>query len=187
MWKNKLNEFKETLKAKKNFAVAEAQKAYKLFCCFVIGKAQMQCNRIVNKMHTKNPWISVSGQCHKGLCVHFWLSFMDCIKLHKLTVFPADTTEKQSYYMQQTIKKPQWVTVPEFVSRMGVLNEYQAYLPMVFDSSVAVEGTKKMNVPFDEADLAWIVQNLEPVSCVNQYNTTHSMLPKSPRALLTDL
>jgi hypothetical protein len=37
---------------------------------------------------------------------------------------------------------------------MGVLNEYQAYLPMVFDSSVAVEGTKKMNVPFDEADLA---------------------------------
>jgi hypothetical protein len=32
---------------------------------------------------------------------------MDCIKLHKLTVFPADAAENQRYYMQQRIKKPQ--------------------------------------------------------------------------------
>jgi hypothetical protein len=32
---------------------------------------------------------------------------MDCIELHKLTIFPADAAEKQRYYMQQTIKKPQ--------------------------------------------------------------------------------
>jgi hypothetical protein len=31
---------------------------------------------------------------------------MDCIKLHKLTIFPADAAEKEHYYMQQTIKKP---------------------------------------------------------------------------------
>jgi hypothetical protein len=54
-WKNKLNQFKETLKAKKDFAVAKAQKAYKLFSCFDVGKAQMQWDRIVNEMHTKNP------------------------------------------------------------------------------------------------------------------------------------
>ncbi len=35
----KLNKFKEILKAKRDFAVVEAQKAYKLFCCFVIGEA----------------------------------------------------------------------------------------------------------------------------------------------------
>jgi hypothetical protein len=70
---------------------------------------------------------------------------------------------------------------------MGVLNNYLAYLPMVFDSSMAVAGTKKVNVPFDEADLARIVLNLVPSSWVNQYNMTHSMLPKNPRALLNDL
>ncbi len=70
---------------------------------------------------------------------------------------------------------------------MGVLNDYLAYLPTVFDSSMAVAGTKKMNVPFDEADLARIVLNSVPSSWVNQYNMTHSTLPKNPRALLNDI
>ncbi len=112
---------------------------------------------------------------------------MDCIELHKLTIFPADVDEKQCYYMQQTIKKPWRVTVRQFVSCMGVLNDYLAYLPTVFDSSMAIEGTKKMNVLFDEVDLAKIVLNLVPSSWVNQHNMMHSTLPKTPRALLTDL
>ncbi len=89
---------------------------------------------------------------------------MDCIELHNCTVFPADAAEKQRYYMQQTIKKPQQVTVRQFVSRMGVLNDYLAYLPMVFDSSMVIAGTMKMNVPFDKADLAGIVLNSVPSS-----------------------
>jgi hypothetical protein len=112
---------------------------------------------------------------------------MDCIKLHKLTVFPADAAEKQHYYMQQTIKKPQWVTVRQFVSRMDVLNDYLAYLPTVFNSLMAIAGTKKMNVPFDEANLAGIELNLVPSSWINQYIMMHSMLPKNPRALLNNL
>jgi hypothetical protein len=111
---------------------------------------------------------------------------MDCIELQKLTIFPADATEKQRYYMQQTIKKPQQVTVHQFVSCMRVSNDYLAYPPMVFDSSMAIEGTKKMNVPFDEADLTRIVLNLVPSSWANQYSMMHSTLSKNPRSLLTD-
>ncbi len=70
---------------------------------------------------------------------------------------------------------------------MGVLNDYLAYLPTVFDSLMAIAGTKKMNVPFDEADLAGIVLNLVPSSWVNQYNIMHSTLSKNPRALLNNL
>jgi hypothetical protein len=147
----------------------------------------MQWDRIVNKMHTKNPWIGVNGKSNKGICVKSWISFMDCIELHKLTVVPADAAEKQRYYMRQTIKKPQQVTVRQIVSRMGVLNDYLAYLSMVLDSSMAVTGNKKMNVPFDEADLAGIVLDLVPSSWVNQYNMTHSTLPKNPRALMNNL
>jgi hypothetical protein len=85
------------------------------------------------------------------------------------------------------IKKPQQVTVHQFVSRMGLLNDYLAYLPTVFNLLMAVTGTKKMNVPFNEADLSGIVLNLVPSSWVNQYNMMHSMLPKNPRALLNNL
>ncbi len=60
-------------------------------------------------------------------------------------------------YMQQHVRKPQRVTVQAFVTRMGLLNDYLAYLPTVKDSSMAVEDTKKGNVPFDKADLARIV------------------------------
>ncbi len=37
--KKKLLKIKKTLKAKRNFAVAETQKVCKLFRCFVVGKA----------------------------------------------------------------------------------------------------------------------------------------------------
>jgi hypothetical protein len=144
----------------------------------------MQWDKIMNERHMKNPWIGVNGKSNQGICVKSWISFMDCIELHKLTVFPADTAEKQHYYMQQTIKKPQQVMVCQFVSHMGVLNDYLAYLPTVFNLSMAIAGTKKMNVPFNEADLAGIVLNLVPSSWVNQYNMTHST---NPRALQKDL
>jgi hypothetical protein len=104
---------------------------------------------------------------------------MDCIKLNKLTVFPAGATEKQRFYIQQTIKKSQRVTVSQYISHMDMLNDYLAYLPMVYDSSMAVEGTKKIKIPFVEADLARIVLNFVLVTWVNQYNMTHSTLPKS--------
>jgi hypothetical protein len=70
---------------------------------------------------------------------------------------------------------------------MGVLNDYLAYLPTVFNSLMAIAGTKKMNVLFDVADLAGIVLNLVPSSWVNQYNMTHSTLHKNPKALLNNL
>jgi hypothetical protein len=70
---------------------------------------------------------------------------------------------------------------------MGILNDYLAYLPTVYNLSMAIAGTKKMNVLFREADLARIVLNAVPSSWVNQYNMMHFTLPKSPRALLNDL
>ncbi len=105
--KKKLNKLNKSIKAKKVIVVKLAQKAYEQFHCFVVGKARMQWDRIVNGMHTKNPWIGVNGKSNKGIYKKSWILFMDCIEFHKLTVFPADAAEKQHYYMQQTIKKPQ--------------------------------------------------------------------------------
>jgi hypothetical protein len=51
-------------------------------------------------MHTKNLWIGVNGKSNKRILMKSWISFMDCIELHKLTFLPADTAEKQRYYMQ---------------------------------------------------------------------------------------
>jgi hypothetical protein len=101
------SEYKEILKTKKGVAVVEAQKAYEVFRCFVIGNPQTQWDRIVHKMHTKDPWIGVNGSSNKGSHICSWPSFMDCIKLHTLTIFPVVITDKQRFYMMQMVKKPQ--------------------------------------------------------------------------------
>jgi hypothetical protein len=182
-----LEQFKGILKAKKGTAIAVTGQAYEMFRLFVIGDQQTQWDKIVQEIHTKDPWIGVDGVSHKGICVRSWSAFLDCIKLHKLTIFPVDAAEKQHYYMAQMVKKTKQTTVPQYMACMGVLNDYLAHLPTVFNSSMAVEGTKKGIVPFDEADLAGIVLNSVPVSWLNQYNMTHQTLPSGTRALLQDL
>ena len=108
-----------------------------------------------------------------------WVSFLDCIEFHKLTIFSCDTAELQCYYMQQGVKKPQRAPVHFFMVQMGLLNNYLTHLPTVMDSSMAVQDTKKGNKPFDKADLAGIMLKAVLYSWVNQYNLTHSTLSPS--------
>ena len=89
-------------------------------------------------MHTKDPWIAVNGTTHNGPRTKTWASFLDCIELHKLTIFSCDAAELQHYYMQHYVKKPQRITVRAFLARMCLLNNYLAYLPTVKDSPMAV-------------------------------------------------
>jgi hypothetical protein len=55
VWKQTLSKYKDILKAKKSVAVAEAQKAYEVFRCFVASNSRTQWDRIVHEMHTKDP------------------------------------------------------------------------------------------------------------------------------------
>ncbi len=102
---------------------------------------------------------------------------MDCIELHKLTVFTADTAKRQWYYVQQGIRKPVRATACQFVSRVEVLNGYIRYLPMPKNSPKAVATTKKGNIPFEEADLAAIILAALPFTWQNQYNLMHPWCP----------
>ncbi len=108
-----------------------------------------------------------------------WTFFLHCLKLHKLTVFSADTAKRLQFYIQQVVCKPQRATVQQHISRMGVLNDYVKYLPTLKDSSKAVLTTKKVNIPFGKADLAAIVLLSVPMSWQNQYNLNHSAVPES--------
>ncbi len=90
--------------------------AYEMFCLFVVGDQQTHWDKIVQEMHTKDPWIGVDGVSHKGICFRSWFAFLDCIKLHKLTIFPINAAEKQRYYMMQMVKKPQRVTIRQYMA-----------------------------------------------------------------------
>jgi hypothetical protein len=91
------------------------------------------------------------------------MSFLDCLELHKLTVFSADAAGRQWFYIQQAVRKPQRATVRQHISRMGVLNDYVKHLPTLKDSYMAVPTMKKGNIPFGEANLATIVLSSVPM------------------------
>ncbi len=88
---------------------------------------------------------------------------MDCLELHKLTVFSAEAAKRQRFYIQQAVHKPQRATVRQNILRMGVLNDYVEHLLTLKDSSKAVPTMKKGNIPFGEADLAAIVLCFVPM------------------------
>jgi hypothetical protein len=138
-------------------------------------------------MHGHDSWAAVNGQVTKGRRLRTWMSFLDCLELHKLTVFSADAAEKQQFYIQQAVHKPQRATVRQHILQMGVLNDYVRHLPMLKDSSKAVQTTKEENIPFSKADLAAIVLSSVPMLWQNQYNLNHSTVPKSAPMLLPDL
>jgi hypothetical protein len=111
------------------------------------------------------------------------MSFQDCHELHKLTVFSADAAERQRFYIQQVVRKPQRATVQQHILQMGVLNDYVKHLPTLKDRSKAVPTAKKGNIPFSKANLAAIVLSSVPMSWQNQYNLNHSTVLEYTRTL----
>jgi hypothetical protein len=164
-------------------AVAES---YEQLRNLLSGDAQSQWDCVCREMHEHDSWAAVNGQMTKGRRPRTWMSFLDCLELHKLTVFNADTAEKQRFYIQQAMHKPQRATVRQLTSQMGVLNDYVRHLPTLKDSSKAVPTMRKGNIPFGEADLAAIVLLSVPMSWQNQYNLNHSTVPESTCTLLPD-
>ncbi len=173
----------EAQKANKK-AIAET---YKQLRNLLSSDAQSQWDRVCHKMHERDSWAGVNGQVTKGRHPQSWMSFQDCLELHKLTVFSADAAKRQWFYIQQAVRKPQRATVRQHILCMGVLNDYVKHLPTLKDSSKAVPTTKKGNIPFGEDDLAATVLASVPMSWQNQYNLNHSMVPKSTHMLLSDL
>jgi hypothetical protein len=75
------------------------------------GDAQSQWDCVCRKMHKRDSWAAVNGQVTKGRHLRTSTSFLGYLELHKLTVFSADAAEKQRFYIQQVVRKPQRATV----------------------------------------------------------------------------
>ncbi len=118
-------------------------KTYEQLRNLLSGDAQSQWDCVCRKMHERDSWAAVNGQVTKGRHPRTWMSFLDCLELHKFTVFSADAAKRQRFYIQQAVRKPQRATVQQHILQMGVLNNYVKHLPTLKDSSKAVPTTKK--------------------------------------------
>jgi hypothetical protein len=170
--------------------VAEAVKVtsvYELFRKGLKEDPKLQWDRIVEDMHTRDPWEDLKGVKHKGICRKSCLSLWECIDFHKLTIYSINAAERQRFYMLCNLKKPTKSSIRAHVTRMETLNKYLGLLPTIKNSPQAVASTELGNVPFNKTKLASIILNHLPVAWRTQYALTHTLVPESLRAILLDL
>jgi hypothetical protein len=72
---------------------------------------------------------------------------------HLLTVFSNNAAEQEWYYITKVLKKPQHISICQFVQYLEQLNTCVAQLPCWYSSPSAKPITIPMNVLFAEADL----------------------------------
>jgi hypothetical protein len=80
---------------------------YELFCKGLKEDPKLQWDRIVDDMHTKDPWEDLKGVKHDGLRRKSSLSLWECIDFHKLTIYSVDAAERQRFYMLCNLKSLQ--------------------------------------------------------------------------------
>jgi len=133
---------KATKLAKVEAAKAEREKAkiakstfaclaYDLFRILLQDDPETQWDRIVSKMHTKNPWEELTCVKQNSLHMKSQLSLIECIEFHKLVFFSVDAVERLKYYLMCSAKKPMKSSIRMHVTRMETLNKYLGMLPTI--------------------------------------------------------
>jgi hypothetical protein len=158
---------KETTKNKKE---AAATKMFQFYANLLSLDAMYSWNKMVQEQMESAPFKDLQGVSRKGPRGLTRESFDKCIMFHLLTVFPNNPAEQEKYYLFNVLKKPQRVSVRQFIQRVEQLNAYVAQLPCWYFSPSYVTGMMPANVPFTEADLASHVLRMCPHQWQDQYN-----------------
>eukprot|EP00804_Cyclotella_cryptica_P003536 CCRYP_002154-RA/>CCRYP_002154-RA protein AED:0.39 eAED:1.00 QI:0/0/0/1/1/1/3/0/379 len=139
--------------------------------------------KIIKAQVTKAPWEDIKGVPHTETPTKTWNSFHECVTFHLLQVFRHDAGEALKYYITNTLKKPNRVSIRQFFVRVEQLNSYLETLPCLYYSPKANQATKKV-LPLDDADLATHLLRMCPAKWQTQYDLTENTTPVSTRALL---
>jgi hypothetical protein len=85
-------------------------------------------NKIVHKQTTSDSYTDLQGCSKKGRRGLSCKSFDHCIMFLLLTMFPNNAAEQQQYYITNMLKKPQCVSISQFVQHVAS-NSYIMQLP----------------------------------------------------------
>eukprot|EP00804_Cyclotella_cryptica_P005361 CCRYP_017449-RA/>CCRYP_017449-RA protein AED:0.37 eAED:1.00 QI:0/0/0/1/1/1/2/0/399 len=168
--------------AKLAIAMAGA-KPFKLYGNLLSDKAHQPWEKIIKAQVTKAPWEDIRGVPHTETPTKTWDSFHECVTFHLLQVFRHDAGEALKYYIMNTLKKPNRVSIHQFFVRVEQLNSYLETLPCLYYSPKANQATKKV-LPLDDADLATHLLRMCPAKWQTQNDLTENTTPVSTRALL---
>jgi hypothetical protein len=109
--------------------------------------------KIVTEQMQSDPYVDLQGVSQKGPRGALPQSFNDCMLFHLLTMFPINAAEQEKYYITNVLKKPQRISVHQFVHCVEQLNTYIVQLPCFYNSPSANAETVPANILFTKTEL----------------------------------
>jgi hypothetical protein len=86
-------------------------------------------NKIVKEQMASDPYMDLQGVTKKGPRGPSPSLFDDCVMFHLHTMFPNNVAEQQRNFLTNMLKKPQRISVRQFVQCVEQLNVYVVQLP----------------------------------------------------------
>jgi hypothetical protein len=170
-----------TIKAELKQAMEAAEKAttkrdtaaedmFQLYDNLLSVDTRYTSNKIVQEQTNADHYTDLQGLTRKVPRGMSRKSFGDCVMFPLLTVFPNIAAEQERYYITNVLKKPQRVSMCQFVQRVEQLNSYILQRPCWYYSPSVKANTILTNVPFAEADLSSHILQMCPYAWQDQYN-----------------
>jgi hypothetical protein len=163
--------------------VSAIQEMFMQYSTLLSEEAHCPWNKILREQIDCEPWTDVFGVQHLNKRPASWNSFTECIQLHLQTVFRTDTAEAQRFYISNWLKKPNRVSIQDFVQRIQRLYGYLDLLPCLYYSSKANKSMKVVG-SFVDMDLASHILWMVPRNWQDQYELSGLLVPQSVRKLL---
>jgi hypothetical protein len=113
-----LKKAKEVAGNAKDEMESAANMMFQFYADLLSVEAKYTWNKIITEQTAFNPYVDLQGVSQKGPRGPSHKSFDDCMLLHLLTMFPVNTAEQDRYYITNVLKKPQRVSVHQFVHRV---------------------------------------------------------------------
>ncbi len=114
-------------------AKAKAEQAgldmFQLYANLLSINTKYMWNNIVQEQMASDPYTDLQGCSKKGSRGLSCKSCDDCMIFHLLTMFPNNAAEQEWCYITSMLKKPQRVSVCQFVQHVEQLNSYILQLP----------------------------------------------------------
>ncbi len=147
-----------------------AEDMFQLYANLLSIGARYTWNKIVQKQTNADPYTDLKGSTKKGPRELSHKSFEDCVLFHLLTLIPNSAVEQERYYITIVLRKPQRVSIRQFVQPVEQLNSYILQLPCWYYSSNVKATMIPMNLLYAEADLLSHVLQMCPYAWQDWYN-----------------
>jgi hypothetical protein len=106
---------KQAVEAAKLAAAKEGTKPFKLCGNLLSDEARHPWEKIVQAQVMKCPWENIFGVTHDKTPTKTWDSFMECAMFHLQEVFRHDVGKALKYYITNTLRKPDWIPIHQFM------------------------------------------------------------------------